>query len=229
MSDLLKRFVSRETVSVKVCGLRDLESAEMLIEEGVDALGVNFWERSKRYLSLDEAKQWLPKVEGRILRVGLFVNHSMDFVERVWEAGILDVVQLHGDESLASFQYLRQRGIPVWRAAGVKDASSLEGLKADLTEADAWLLDAHAPGVFGGTGQTLDWDLAGAFVSENTGVSWILAGGLKPENVREAIEAVRPSAVDLASGVESAPAVKERPLVKALMNEVRGDTSVESR
>ena len=183
---------------------------------------MNFWGKSKRYQSPDEAEEWLPEVKGKILRVGLFVNHSLEEVAEVWERGFIDVIQLHGDESLTDFQALRQRGAKLWRAAGVKDASSLEALAPSLPLADAWLLDAHAPGVFGGTGQAVDWNLAGAFVKAHSEVPIILAGGLTPENVNEAIQVVRPCAIDLASGVESAPAIKDVEKVAKLMNAVRG-------
>jgi len=150
------------------------------------------------------------------------VNHCVEEVESVWNRGIIDVIQLHGDEDLTDFQKLRTAGVPIWRAAGVKDADSLALLVEQKDQADAWLLDAHAPGVYGGTGQALDWDLVGNFIKKNPEIPIILAGGLVPENVGEAIQKVQPRAIDLASGVESAPAVKDPSKVAQLIASVKG-------
>ncbi len=220
MNAQLNDFLSPDQVSVKICGIRDLETAKLLVSNGVQALGVNFWEGSKRYVDVDTAHLWLPSVKGEIVRVGLFVNHSMDFVKAVYDRGELDVVQLHGDETLADLDELRDAGIPVWRAAGVKNAQSLAELSPQLNRADAWLLDAHAPGVYGGTGDCIDWLSAGAFVSNHRETPLILAGGLRPENVAKAIQQVKPCAIDLASGVESSAAVKDPALVAELMARV---------
>lgn len=128
---------------------------------------------------------------------------------------MIDVVQLHGDEMPEMVAGFRSAGIPVIKAVGVKDAADI-GLAGGYG-ADAMLLDAHAPRVFGGTGEVFDWSLAGAFKDRFPEVPMILAGGITPLNAREAIAGVRPVALDVASGAEISPGVKDFAKVAELL------------
>ena len=146
---LLESFLDPSTVSLKICGVTTRDDAERLVALGVDALGVNFWPKSKRYLDPEHAG-WLRDLAGRILRVGVFVNEDAGLSLRLVRDGLLDVVQLHGDETPVDALPYQNAGVPFIKAIGVK---TIEDLKhAESFGARAILLDAHAPGVYGGTG-----------------------------------------------------------------------------
>lgn len=211
---LLARFLNTSYVSLKVCGVTLADDADTLVELGVDAIGVNFWSGSKRYLA-PESAVWLENLAGRILRVGVFVNEPPALPVRLIHEGLIDVVQLHGDESPADAAIFREHGIPFIKAIGVKSAADLD--LASYFGASAILLDAHAPGIYGGTGQTMDWNTAVAFLNSHPHLPLILAGGIVPENAAAAASAVKPAALDTASGVESAPGIKDRQKIKALL------------
>ena len=207
-------FLSGKGTSLKICGVTTGGDAERLAEMGVDAVGFNFWPRSKRYLDPKEGG-WMKSMAGRILRVGVFVNEESGLACRLFEEGMIDAVQLHGDETADVVAGFRKVGIPVIRAVGVKDVSDI-GL-AGSCGADGVLLDAHAPRLFGGTGQTFDWSLAKAFRESFPDVPMILAGGITPDNAALAAVEVRPCALDVASGAEISPGVKDFGKVAALL------------
>jgi len=208
------RFLSPAPTSLKICGVTLAEDAMRLAELGVDALGANFWPHSKRYLAPERAG-FLKEVEGRILRVGVFVNADLKLPARLFREGLIDVVQLHGDETPDDVVRLKEAGIPVIKALGVRALADLQ--RAHEFQADSILLDAHAPGVYGGTGETIDWTLARRFVEENPELPVILAGGITPDNAATAIAAVQPAALDVASGAEESPGVKDFAKVEALL------------
>lgn len=216
----LERFLDPDRVSLKICGVRSRQDALRLAAMKVDALGVNFWPDSKRYLDPNEAG-WLREMEGAILRVGVFVNAdpmaAMDLVRRGW----IDVVQLHGDETPEDAAPFCDAGIPFFKAIGVKGLEDLSS--AVRFGANALLMDAHAPGVYGGTGATFDWNTAVSFHREHPHLPLILAGGITPRNAAEAVAAVRPAALDVASGAESSPGVKDFDKVAALLDSLGDD------
>ena len=214
MPTLLERFLDPARVSLKICGVRTADDAARLVDRGVDALGVNFWPESKRYLSDGEAA-WLASMKDRILRVGVFVNESPDLPLRLFRDGWIDLVQLHGDEAPADAAVFVREGVPFLKAVGVAAASNLE--VAATYQADGVLLDAHAPGVYGGTGEPFDWNRAVDFQQTHPDIPLLLAGGITPENAAEAAGFVRPCALDVASGAEAAPGVKDMEKVDALM------------
>jgi phosphoribosylanthranilate isomerase len=181
---------------------------------GVHAVGFNFWPHSKRYLD-PRANPWVKGLAGGILRVGVFVNEEGDLPYRLFGEGMIDVVQLHGDETAAVVGGFRKAGIPVIKALGVKDISDID--VAGGYGGDAVLLDAHAPKVFGGTGETFDWSLAKCFSERFPSMPMILAGGITPENAGHAVAEVRPAALDVASGAEVSPGVKDFGKVAALL------------
>jgi phosphoribosylanthranilate isomerase len=211
---LLERFLDPSIVSLKICGVTTPDDAERLVALGVLALGVNFWPCSKRYLAPQEAA-WLADMAGKILRVGVFVNEAPELPLRLMREGLLDAIQLHGDETPEDAAIYQEAGVPFFKAIGVKTLDDLA--RAADFKAKAILLDAHAPGVYGGTGETFDWDAALDFKKDHPEIPMILAGGITPENAAHAAVAVRPSALDVASGAEISPGVKDFDKVAALL------------
>ena len=211
---LLTRFLDPTSVSLKICGVRTREDADQLAAMGVDALGVNFWPQSKRYLSAEDAG-WLLEMAGKILRVGVFVNEPPALPLRLMREGLIDAVQLHGDESPEDATPYRDAGIPFIKAIGVKTRSDLQ--RAVDFGAAAILLDAHAPGIYGGTGEVFDWEVASGFRREHPDIPIILAGGIVPENAGLAALSVLPAGLDVASGAEISPGVKDFSKVAAFL------------
>jgi phosphoribosylanthranilate isomerase len=207
-------FFSTDQTSLKICGIRAVADAHRLIDLGVDAAGFNFWPESKRYLNPKDAP-WLKHIGGRILRVGVFVNPSMDLPLRLISEGLIDVVQLHGDEDPEVTALFSNAGITVIKAIGVKNPADIE--RAGRYDVDAVLLDAHAPVVFGGTGETFNWSLALEFKKRFPNTPMILAGGITPENAAMAVSQVKPAALDIASGAEISPGVKDFAKVRKLL------------
>lgn len=214
----LARFLDPASPSLKICGVTLEEDARKLAELGVEALGVNFWPNSKRYLDPTQAG-WLRSLEGRILRVGVFVNPDIPSAIGLVRSGLIDVIQLHGDETPDNAAPIRAAGIPFIKAIGVHGAGELD--QATDFQADALLLDAPAPGVYGGTGHTFDWSVASGFVRTHPDLPVILAGGIVPANAAAALAAVHPAALDVASGSESAPGIKDFAKVHDLLSAVR--------
>lgn len=222
---LLERFLDPSTISLKICGITRRTDAGQLAALGVHAMGVNFWPMSKRYLPPADAA-WLLDFAGRILRVGVFVNERSALPLALVRDGLLDVIQLHGDETPADAGALRAADIPFIKGIGVKS-------RADLAQAAAYgaraiLLDAHAPGVYGGTGEVIDWNVAAQFREQHPGLPVILAGGIVPENAARAARSVRPAALDVASGAELAPGIKDFTKVKALLDAVNSESLAET-
>lgn len=211
---LLDRFLDPSVVSLKICGVTTRDDAVRLVDLGVDALGANFWPRSKRYIAPENAG-WLRELAGRILRVGVFVNESSALPLRLIREGLLDVVQLHGDETPEDAAIYQYAGVPFFKAIGVKAPGDLE--RAAEFGASAILLDAHAPLVYGGTGETFDWNTAIVFKASHPELPIILAGGIVPENAARAATIVRPAALDIASGAELSPGIKDFAKVSALL------------
>ncbi len=211
---LLEAFLDPTTVSLKICGVTTHDDANQLVKMGVDALGVNFWPLSKRYLPPSEAT-WLRDMAGEILRVGVFVNEDPELPLRLVRDGYLDVVQLHGDETPADAAPFREAEIPFIKAIGVKTLADLR--RATDFGASAILLDAHAPGIYGGTGEVFDWEVASDFRRMNPSLPVLLAGGIVPENAGLAAMSVQPAALDIASGAEISPGIKDFQKVAAFL------------
>jgi phosphoribosylanthranilate isomerase len=211
---LLENFLDPDSVSLKICGVTTPSDASQLIEMGVDALGFNFWPQSKRHLA-PESAAWLRDLEGKILRVGVFVNEAPELALRLVEEGLIDTVQLHGDETPQDAAPYREAGVPFIKAIGVKTLADLA--RASEYGAHAILLDAHAPGIYGGTGEVFDWELASNFRRSHPGLPVILAGGIVPENAGLAAMSVQPAALDIASGAEISPGIKDFQKVAAFI------------
>lgn len=199
---------------IKICGITNAADAIAAVEAGADALGFMFYERSKRYVTPDAVAEIVAELPPFVMRVGVFVDPPLEIVNQTASTCGLTALQFHGAESP---EFCAQFGLPVIKAFRVGDASSLEQLPTYQTS--AWLLDSAVPGQLGGTGETLDWELARAAVKLGRPV--ILAGGLTPENVVQAVRQVRPYGVDVSSGVESAPGRKDHKLVKLFLRAAR--------
>jgi len=187
-------------VRVKICGITRLEDALLAASFGADALGFNLWPGSKRHVDPDAARAIVDRLPPFVTPVGVFVDQPPTTVLALAAQAGVQVVQLHGDES---WEDVNGYPIPAVKAVRLAGPESLRDLHRYRVR--GLLLDAPSQG-FGGSGTTCDWGLARQ-VAERFPV--VLAGGLTPENVGEAIRAVRPWAVDVASGVESAPGVKD--------------------
>jgi phosphoribosylanthranilate isomerase len=210
----MNHFFDPSKTSLKVCGVTLEDDARQLVNEGIPALGVNFWPKSKRFLPPSKATEFLPALKGDILRVGVFVNAPAEEVIELLENDVIDVAQFHGDETPEYCAPFAEKGYPFIRAIGVKNAESLSNIHD--YHATAILLDAHAPGVYGGTGDTFDWNLAKQFIEDTPTLPVLLAGGITSENAAEATATVHPAALDLASGSESSPGIKNFDKIRAI-------------
>jgi phosphoribosylanthranilate isomerase len=200
---------------VKVCGITNLEDALAALEAGADLLGFNFYARSPRYVSPVEARNIIERLPDSVSCVGVFVNESTPAeVERIAREAGLGAVQLHGDETPEFCQGLR--GLTTIKALRVGADFNVESAAAYDT--DAVLLDAYVAGARGGTGHTFDWTLA--TLTRERVPKLFLAGGLNPDNVAAAVAAVRPYAVDVCSGVETAPGRKSPELMRRFVKAV---------
>jgi len=189
----------RNRVRVKICGITNPQDAEAAIEAGADALGFNGFRGSKRFLDLQTASAWISQLPAFVTRVAVLVNPTFAEAEAVAALPGIDRLQFHGDESPEFCGHFAPRGFI--KAVATKDRSTL--LAAVRYGTKEILLDAFVPGAYGGTGCVVDWELAAEFVRGNPTLRVLLSGGLTPENVAAAVRAVRPHAVDVASGVES--------------------------
>ncbi len=185
---------------VKICGITSVADALAAAELGADAIGLNFWPRSRRYVAPEAARAIVRALPPFVTAVGVLVDPTRDEALRCADLSGVRVLQLHGDEPASLCAALP---LPVVKAIRVADSHALAALAS--YEVAAFLLDSASPG-FGGSGRTFDWSIAAAAAAE---ARVILAGGLDPENVAEAVRTVRPWAVDVASGVESSPGVKD--------------------
>lgn len=202
------------SIKVKICGITCPADAETAVQAGADLIGLVFHEPSPRHVTPDEAAEIVQGIPPYVLRVGLFVNPTPQSVAAAIAGCGLQMLQFHGDESP---EFCRQFGMITMKAFRVKGPETLEALVRYPT--DAWLLDAHVPGKYGGTGQTFDWVLAAK--AARLGKPVFLAGGLTPENVGEAVRTARPYGVDVSGGVETAPGRKDPEKVRRFVAQAR--------
>ena len=200
---------------IKICGITLEEDAENALNSGVDAIGLNFYAASPRYVTIEQATKISNLVKDNALIVGLFVNAEPDFVRQVQDKVPLDILQFHGDESS---EYCEQFKRSYWKALRVKDSAEVAGQILAHAKASAILLDAWHEEQYGGTGETFDWD----FIKDLTlSQKLILAGGINPQNAAQAVKQVRPWGIDVSSGVEESPGIKSAKLMKQFIEEVR--------
>jgi len=202
---------------IKFCGITRLDDAELAVASGAWAIGMIFWPRSPRRAELDAAAEIAAAVKRRAEVAGVFVNATLDEVAQTADAVGLTMIQLHGEEGPAyCAEAARRTGCKVIKAARVRSGADVQALAPFHT--DYHLLDSYIAGVPGGTGETFSWEIARAHRGR---VPVILSGGLTPDNVAEAIAAVHPYAVDVASGVELSPGRKDPEKLQAFAAAVR--------
>jgi phosphoribosylanthranilate isomerase len=199
---------------VKICGITRVEDALAAARSGADAIGLVFYERSPRHVSITQAAQLAAALPPFVSVVGLFVNAEAAFVREVLAGVPLDMLQFHGDESP---EYCAQFSRPYLKAIRVKAGVDLLQCAARFHAAKGLLLDAHVEGIAGGSGATFDW----ALIPTQLPLPVILSGGLDRENVAAAIKQVRPYAVDVSSGVEASKGIKDAEKIAAFINEVK--------
>jgi phosphoribosylanthranilate isomerase len=195
-------------VRVKICGITRPEDAKAAVAAGADALGFNFWPHSKRYLRPEAARAIIATLPPFVVAVGVFVNEQRDEIERLASRSGIQALQLHGDETPAD---CTGYALPVIR--GLRVGADFNAGTLAAFAVSAYLLDAPAPG-YGGSGTCFDWNLLKGVQAPSP---IILAGGLTPKNVADAVRCVHPYAVDVASGVESAPGIKDASAMRAFV------------
>lgn len=203
---------------VKVCGLRDAQSARQVAKLGVDAIGLVFYPPSPRFVELAVGREVAAALPAFVMSVGLFVNADAEFVSKALATVPLDLLQFHGDESP---DFCKQFNRPFIKAIRVKPGLDLLEYALSYAAADGLcrglLVDAFVEGVPGGTGASFDWSL----LPPDLPLPLILSGGLHPENVEAAVRQVRPWAVDVSSGVEASKGVKDLGRVAAFIQAVK--------
>jgi phosphoribosylanthranilate isomerase len=203
-----------QPVRIKICGVTRLDDALAAVELGAWAVGMVFYERSRRRCTIEQAERIGAALHRRSEVAGVFVNATLAEIGEVAERAKLTLVQLHGDEGPAfAAEVARRTGARTIKAAAVRGPATLQDLNRFHT--DFHLLDGYAPGLRGGTGERFDLSLLAARRSK---VPLILSGGLRPDNVAEVITAVHPYAVDVASGTEHSPGIKDRELMQAFID-----------
>lgn len=205
-------------IRVKICGLKDPEHVRVAAAAGAAYVGFTFFEKSPRYLNVEKAAVLALEVPVGVAKVALTVDATNAVLDGIVEAVALDMLQLHGRESVERVAEVRERyGLPVMKAVGVSGEEDLPALLEYSRAADQLLVDAKPPkgsDLPGGNGLTFDWRL---IAGRRWTVPWMLAGGLTPENVAEAVQLTGVRQVDVSSGVESAPGMKDPGLINAFV------------
>lgn len=199
---------------IKICGITRVEDAQTVASCGADAIGLVFYEKSPRHVTMQQAAQLAAAIPPFVTRVGLFVNPSEEEVRNVLRQVPLDVLQFHGEEAP---EFCAQFGRSYLKAVRVKAGVDLVQCAARYGSAQGLLLDAYVEGTHGGTGESFDW----ALIPHDLPLPVILSGGLHAGNVAQAIKRVRPYAVDVSSGVEAEKGIKDAAKIAAFINEVK--------
>jgi phosphoribosylanthranilate isomerase len=200
-------------VRVKICGMTRSVDVQAAVQAGADALGFVFADRSKRVLNTALAAELVAQVPVFVSRVGLFMDQDPDKVASVLDQVPLNLLQFHGSEDA---DFCRQFGLPYIKAVSMVSDQAVLRAADEYPDAAALLLDSHVPGGVGGTGAVFDWALIPA-----ASMPLVLAGGLTPGNVRQAVQQVKPWAVDVSSGVEDTPGVKNEELMRKFIKEAK--------
>jgi len=211
--------VSGSPVRIKICGITNAAEAHCALDCGADALGFNFAKESRRCLDLQFARKWLAELPPEAAKVAVLVNPTWAEAMQFSNCGFIDSLQLHGAESPEFCHRLAKQGISFTKALPVSEDNSLDEIPDFSTK--SVLLDSCSRSGFGGSGMIFSWKLGRQFVQKHPDLQVVLAGGLTPENVVEAINEVRPFAVDVTTGVESFPGRKDPQLLRAFITAVR--------
>ena len=215
-------------MKVKICGIKTYDDAMRIIDAGADLIGFNFYPESPRYITPGDCMRLTVRLEtalrdrlAKVMLIGVFVNSERDNMHAIFRDCHLDMIQLSGDEPPEVLEYLGERAYKVVRPTSADELARIVENYPLRKLSPAWMVDTYRPGEYGGTGQTADWSLARQLAQE---MPIVLAGGLRADNVAEAIRQVNPWGVDVASGVESAPGVKDMEKVRQFINAVRACT-----
>ena len=200
--------------AIKICGITRTQDALTAAGCGANAIGLVFYAQSPRCVTPERAAELMRVLPPFVMSVGLFVDAVADEVRQTLAQARVDLLQFHGNESPA---YCRQFGVPYLKALRVRAGLDLLQYARDYHDAKALLLDAYVEGTHGGTGATFDW----ALIPKNLPLPVVLSGGLTPENITAAIQAVRPWAVDVSSGVEFQKGIKDTAKIAAFVTGVR--------
>lgn len=210
----LTEVILLSVVRSKICGITRVEDALAAVEAGADAIGLVFYAKSPRAVTVQQARSIINAMPPFVTTVGLFVDASRCELGEILDAVSLDLLQFHGDESPESCEGYHR---PYIKALRVKPGDDIAAQVALYKNASGVLLDTYVPGIPGGTGEAFDWEL----VPEGLSKPIILAGGLTAENVAQAVARVRPYAVDVSGGVEAAKGIKDAQKIRAFMQAVR--------
>ena len=197
-------------IPVKICGITSRKDAEIVVNHGASAIGMIFYKKSPRFILPEKIKKWISTIPNNIKTVGVFVNEKQKNINTIVEELDLDYIQLHGDESPEYCDKMIKPVIKVFRMGAAFDPAIL-----DIFHVHAFLFDTYQKGIRGGTGKSFNWDLISDL---NSDTPIILSGGLNLENISQVIETVRPSAIDINSGVESKQGVKDKEKVTKLFH-----------
>lgn len=198
---------------VKICGITRIEDALVASEQGVDAIGLVFYEKSPRYISAVQAEAICRALPAFVTSVALFKDADAATVKQVIAATAIDLLQFHGNETAA---FCEQFDRPYIKAVGMDGGSDVYAFARQYASSHGLLLDSHAPGAAGGSGKTFDWN----HVPKDLQQAIILAGGLSVDNVKQAITVARPYAVDISSSVESRPGIKDAEKIRLFMQQI---------
>jgi phosphoribosylanthranilate isomerase len=205
-------------VKVKVCGMTSLKDALVAVEEGADAVGFIFYKKSPRSVTMKTVREIVLELPPFVDTVGVFVDETAEQINKIADYCNLDIIQLHGDESPTFCKKIRRRVIKAFR---VKDMQSVKKLSS--FQVSGFLLDTFSENLHGGTGKVFDWNLA--LPAKKIGPV-IMAGGLTPNNVQQAIRQVRPYGVDVCSGVESEPGIKDHKKIRAFLKNAKAGRKI---
>ena len=200
---------------IKICGITRVEDALICAQYGADAIGLVFYDKSPRNVTIAQAKAIVAALPPFVSVVGLFVNAQLNAIQMAISQLHLDVLQFHGDEAP---EFCAQFNLPYYKAVRVNSDTNLLQYCLDYSQAQALLLDAYSDAGYGGTGQTFDWNL----IPQNLPKPVILAGGLNADNVADAIRRAQPYAVDVSGGVEHSKGIKDAAKIAAFMQAVNG-------
>ena len=198
---------------VKICGFTQAKDAVAAANLGVDAIGLVFYPPSPRHVSIEQAKEIVAALPAFVTVVALFVDEQESQIREVLSHVSIDCIQFHGDESAAECRVYNK---PYMKAIRMKPGLDVMEIAGQYNDAAALLLDAYHPGIKGGSGSQFDWDL----IPENFSLPVVLAGGLQVDNVKQAIQSVKPYALDVSSGVEAEKGVKDVARMAAFIQQI---------
>jgi phosphoribosylanthranilate isomerase len=216
----MPQILVKTMLRIKICGITQLAQGRSIAEYGATDLGFICVAASPRYVSPANLQTLVPELQSQVNCIGVFADEDLEILVRITQATGFGSIQLHGQESLAYCQELRQQLpdreiIKAWR---VRTTQDLETIQTYSQTVDTLLLDAYHPQALGGTGHTLDWQ---SLLDFQPVIPWFLAGGLNPGNISIALSQLHPQGIDLSSGVEVSPGIKDLNLVQDLFAEVR--------